>query len=56
MSQEKIKMNNVRKPDYKADGVAVWNNTDKNGKEYLAIKIVGMNTIHAFKNDGGEDQ
>lgn len=39
-----------RKPDFKADGVAVWVNTDKNGNDYLSIKITGHERIVAFKN------
>ena len=41
-----------RKPDFKdpTGGVAVWMNTDKNGNEYLSIKMVGHEKIVAFKN------
>lgn len=38
-----------RKPDYLGDGVAVWVNYDKNGVEYLSIKI-GDKTYRAFKH------
>ena len=59
MEQTKKELSKAQ-PTYKADGVAVWVNTDKNGKPYLAIKVVGMNTIHAFantpKNEGGDSQ
>ena len=34
----------VRKPDFKGDGVAVWINTDKNGNQYLGIKLLGAIT------------
>jgi len=41
-----------RKPDFKdrTGGVAVWMNTDKNGNEYLSIKMVGHEKVVAFKN------
>lgn len=45
MAQE-IKV--VNRPTYKGDGVAVWVNKDKNGREYLAIKLVGHSVIAAF--------
>lgn len=38
-----------RKPDYTADGVAIWVNTDKNGQDYLSVKILGSITVNAFK-------
>ncbi len=46
----KMAQNNLipRKPDFKGDGVAVWRNTDKNGKEYLSIKILNSITVAAF--------
>lgn len=37
-----------RKPDFTGEGVAVWVNTDKNNKEYLAVKILGQITVNAF--------
>lgn len=40
----------VRQPDYVADGIAIWFNKDKNDKTYLAIKIVGHNTMYAREN------
>jgi len=52
MTQEKENKNgNVtgRTPDYKGDGVAVWVNNDKNGNQYLAIKILGSITLAAFR-------
>lgn len=39
----------ARAPEYKNDGVGVWSEKDKNGKPYLRIKIVGHETILAFK-------
>ncbi len=41
-----------RKPDYKVEGVAVWRNVDKNGEEYLAVKIkIGVHalTLNVFR-------
>ena len=38
-------------PDFKGDGVAVWVNTDKNGKQYLSIKLLGELKVIAFKNE-----
>ncbi len=52
ISNEKVSevsLSTGRKPDFKGDGVAVWKNKDKNGKEYLAVKILGGITIHAFQ-------
>lgn len=40
-----------RRPDYSADGVAVWVNQTSAGKPYLSIKMVGHNTVAAFKNE-----
>ena len=53
MTEKKVtgkKEANDKKPQYSADGVAVWCNRDKNNKSYLAIKIVGHKTIYAFEN------
>ena len=46
------------KPDYKADGIAVWANTDKYGQTYLAVKLAGHNVVSAFinKDKGGAQQ
>lgn len=38
MNQEE---NKGRRPDYSGDGVAVWKKLDKNGKEYLSVKVLG---------------
>jgi hypothetical protein len=40
-----------RIPDFKSDGVAVWVNKDKNGKDYVAVLLVGHNRLVAFKNE-----
>ena len=47
---KKIDEEKGKKPNYTADGVAVWINKDKNNEEYIAIKMTGHNTIYAFKN------
>lgn len=38
------------RPAFKGDGVAVWINKDKNGKEYLSIKILNSFSVAAFDN------
>jgi len=50
MVQKEIKESKFvgKSPEFRSDGVAVWQNIDKNGKAYLAIKIVGMDTIYAY--------
>lgn len=40
-----------KQPNYRGDGVAVWINKDKNGKDYLSIKLLGSIIVKAFKND-----
>lgn len=45
---KEIKDKKGRRPDYTGDGVAVWRNTDKNGKEYLAVQLVGHSVVSAF--------
>lgn len=47
MSNEQKESTGV-KPKYKGDGVAVWENTDKNGNPYLSIKILGSVIVKAF--------
>ena len=39
-----------RTPDFKNDGIAVWINKTKSGREYLNIQLTGHNTIYAYKN------
>jgi hypothetical protein len=41
--------NENRKPDFKIDGCAVWKNIDKNGNDFLTIKLLGHNTFNVFK-------
>jgi len=35
-------------PAYSGDGVAIWNATDKNGKSYLKVKVLGGSIINCF--------
>jgi len=35
-------------PAYKGNGASVWKRTASNGKEFLAIKVAGMQTICVF--------
>lgn len=37
------------KPSYSGDGISIWNATDKNGKEYLKVKVLGGNAINCFR-------
>jgi hypothetical protein len=41
------------KPMYKGDGVAVWMNKTKEGKDYLSIQLLGKNgfKVNAFLNE-----
>lgn len=40
---------NPRKPDFSNDGISVWLNKTDKGIEYLSIRLVGHNTIYAYK-------
>ena len=40
-----------KQPEFKGEGVAVWVNKDKNGKQYLSIKLLGSLIVKAFKNE-----
>lgn len=42
-----------RAPDFRArEGVAIWVNKDKNGKEYLTVDVPLLNIrVHAFAVD-----
>lgn len=35
-------------PAFKGDGVAIWKNTDKNGKTYLSVSILGGKAVNCF--------
>ncbi len=39
-----------RAPDFKADGIAVWEGKDKNGNKLLRVKMVGHETVTVFEN------
>jgi len=45
-----------KQPDYRGDGVAVWINQDKNGKDYLSIRVLGSIDVKAFKNEPREEK
>ena len=37
-------------PSYAGNGVSIWKAIDKNGKEYLKVKVLGSsNNIFCFK-------
>ena len=36
-------------PDYSGDGVAIWKATDKNGKTFLKVCVLGGKAINCFK-------
>ena len=38
-----------RIPDYAGDGVAIWKETDKNGKPYLKVSVLKGKAINCFK-------
>lgn len=38
-------------PDYKGDGVAIWKDTDKEGRVILKVKILNMPSVVCFKNE-----
>ena len=40
-----------RQPDFKGDGVAVWINQTKEGKDYLSVVLLGSIRLAAFKNE-----
>ena len=37
------------KPKYIGNGVAIWENTDKNGKTYLSVSVLGGKAINCFE-------
>lgn len=36
-------------PDFSGSGVSIWNATDKNGKPYFKVKVLGGAVINCFK-------
>lgn len=47
----KIKMSEFipKAPDYAGDGIAIWKDTDKNGKAYLKVTVLRGKAIPCFK-------
>ena len=48
---DKDEVKKGRTPDYSSnEGIAIWENTDKNGKMYLSVKIPLLNiSTNCFK-------
>lgn len=45
-----------KQPDYSGDGIAIWKAIDKNGKEFLKVKILGAsNNINCFQVEPKKD-
>jgi hypothetical protein len=40
-----------KKPDYCGNGVSIWKATDKTGKPYLKVVVLGGKAINCFKNE-----
>ena len=38
-------------PAYSGDGVAIWKATDKNGKLFLKVSVLGRKAINCFLNE-----
>lgn len=38
-------------PQYKGDGVAIWDAVDKNGKPYFRVSVLGGKAVNVFKNE-----
>ena len=36
-------------PNYSVDGIAIWKANDKNGKEYLKVKVLQGTSINCFQ-------
>lgn len=55
---EKQEKGSGRKPDFASrDGIMVWKNTDKNGKEYLSVRIPLLNiACNCFALDQEQSQ
>jgi|25BtaG_2_1085352.scaffolds.fasta_scaffold20183_1 hypothetical protein len=48
-------MTDKRKPDFTGnDGIAAWEGTDKNGKPFLTIKVLGR-YFNIFKREDGSE-
>ncbi len=48
MTENEVKSEKGSRPQYKGDGVAVWENHDKNGYKYLSIQLLGSLRVKAF--------
>jgi len=40
---------NPTQPEYSGSGIAIWKALDKNGKEFLKVKVLGGSVINCFK-------
>ena len=49
--KEKMTTFEPTKPAYSGNGVAIWNATDKNGKPYLKVTVLGGKAINCFSTD-----
>lgn len=49
--EQKLNKPKGRQPDFRSDGCAIWINEDRNGKQYLSVKVVGHNSINVFKHE-----
>ena len=45
----------MTKPNYKGNGVAVWEGTTQDGKKKLSIKIVGHEYIYAYEEKESDE-
>jgi len=43
-------------PYFKGDGVAVWINKDKNGKQYLSVKILSAFSVNCFSQENTDNK
>jgi len=43
-------------PAFKGDGVAIWKNTDKNGKTYLSVSVLGGKAVNCFAYEPKEPE
>ena len=50
MSEEKTAFE-PQAPAYKGSGVDIWTATDKNGKTYLKVCVLGGKAVNCFKNE-----
>ena len=43
------------KPYWSGDGIGIWKATDKNGKAFLKVKVLGGKSINCFKVEEKEE-